>query len=186
MKQLQEKKVDSDIIVITIGWYDIDTIVYLVNKGFCLSQDILKKEPHFYWGRICPDSIGRMVRYLAALEGEEDILNTLIKQGLDINAESFGETCLHEVISKEHAPGSTLLLKKGADPLFLDEDDETPLSMATNEGWSEGIMVLLDYIPTRCARICKLRRDISRAEAESASDKKWKNVKHLQDFTSVM
>lgn len=37
-----------------IGWYDIDTIVYLVNKGFCLSQDILKKEPHFYWGRDMP------------------------------------------------------------------------------------------------------------------------------------
>lgn len=123
-----------------------------------------------------------MVRSLAALEGGEDILNTLIKQGLDINAESFGETCLHEVINKKHTPGLTLLLKKGADPLFRDEKDETPLSMATNEGWSEGIMVLLDYIPARCARICKLRRDISRAEAKSASDKKWKNVKRLQDL----
>lgn len=30
MKQLLEKKVDPDIIVIAIGWYDIDTIVCLL------------------------------------------------------------------------------------------------------------------------------------------------------------
>ena len=49
---------------------------------------------------------------LTTLEESENILSTLISQGLDVVLNNYGETCLNEVINKKHTLGLALLLKK--------------------------------------------------------------------------
>lgn len=174
-------------LVAALAWNEINTVVYLMKKGFSLSQDIPERRPWEYWSDMYPSSLARTVQSLATLEGGEEILDTLIGQGLRLERKRGAYTdwtCLGEVVKKKHTPGLTLLLKKGADPLFRSYKGETPLSKATSQGWSEGIMVLLDYIPKLCTGLCRdeVRQEISRAEAKSASDRKWKNVKRFQDF----
>ena len=116
-------------------------------------------------------------------------MDTWISQGLDLDRKRHsGLSCLVGVIEKQHTPGLTLLLKKGADPLFRRRNGETPLFKATSQAWSKGIKILLEYIPKQCTGICRdeLRREISRAEAKSASNKKWKNVNTSKTFTSII
>lgn len=54
-----------------------------------------------------------------------------------------GETALHHVVARRDAVWLRFLLGRGANPNLADKSGSTPLQVATNLGWSEGVEILI-------------------------------------------
>lgn len=116
-------------------------------------------------------------------------MDTLIGQGLELDRRRHSDlSCLVEVIEKQHTPGLTLLLKKGADPLFRRRNGGTPLFKATSQVWSRGIKILLEYILKLCTGICRdeLRREISGPRRSLLLTRSGRMSNASKTFTSII
>jgi hypothetical protein len=73
--------------------------------------------------------------HVASCLGYSDICRELIKFGgwIDVEDDS-GDTPLHWAVREEQIETVEMLLSLGADPYHLNEDDESPLSLAENVG----------------------------------------------------
>ncbi len=58
---------------------------------------------------------------------------------------STGETALHIVVARRDPTWLTFLLAKGADPNISDNHGTSPLMLATNLGFDEGVTMLVDH-----------------------------------------
>jgi Ankyrin repeats (3 copies)/Ankyrin repeat len=82
----------------------------------------------------------------ASFGGHVDIALALLKNGADVNAETFDHyTPLHAASSEGHVELTRILLKYGADVMAQTEDAETPLHMASRRGYVEVVGILLEY-----------------------------------------
>jgi hypothetical protein len=85
--------------------------------------------------------------YYAASFGLGDVVDDLIKRGVDLDAPGsrFGGTALHGATLRQHIPIMKALLKAGAAPSRTDFNLITPLHSAVIYGNAEVINLLLDY-----------------------------------------
>lgn len=54
-----------------------------------------------------------------------------------------GETALHHVVARRDAVWLRFLLGRGANPNLADKSGSTPLQLATNLGWGDGVEILV-------------------------------------------
>jgi len=84
--------------------------------------------------------------HIAACFGYEDISKELIKYGGWIDAEDdCGDTPLHWAVREEQLAIVGLLLRLGADPHHVNEDDESPINLVENVG-SDALVNAFDSI----------------------------------------
>jgi len=74
-------------------------------------------------------------------------LRALIERGEDVNQwdEIFGETPLHRVSRLRKREAAALLIAAGADVNGLNEEEETPLHVACERGYSGIVRLLLQH-----------------------------------------
>lgn len=96
----------------------------------------------------CIEEFGdNMLLHVAAREGHQPIVELIVKEGLDIDAQNrAGKTALHIAEWKGHREVVSLLLEAGADITYQDHRGRNALMTAAIRG--DGAMVgeLLDYI----------------------------------------
>ncbi|EGZ67736.1 hypothetical protein NEUTE2DRAFT_95570 [Neurospora tetrasperma FGSC 2509] len=83
--------------------------------------------------------------HMAALKGQNKILEILINKGGDINAhDSTGRTPLHCAIEGERMDTVTLLVNKGADVTKLDLKGTSPLHAAVSKGMEDAVVLFIE------------------------------------------
>ncbi|MDP2204769.1 MAG: ankyrin repeat domain-containing protein [Alphaproteobacteria bacterium] len=80
----------------------------------------------------------------AAEQGRADLIETLVLQGLDLNArDSDGKTPLHLATAHDHLDAMRKLVSLGANPVQRDNDIVTPLHIAAERGHLPALDFLL-------------------------------------------
>lgn len=83
--------------------------------------------------------------HMAAMRGQNKILEILISKGGDINAhDSTGRTPLHCAIEGERMDTVTLLVDKGADVTKLDAKGTSPLHAAVSKGMEDAVVLFIE------------------------------------------
>jgi len=81
----------------------------------------------------------------AAAQGEPEVVNRLLKQGLKVNAkDELGRTALHYAAIINNVAVCTVLLDNGANIEIKDNDGGTPLNAASERGSLEAATFFLD------------------------------------------
>ena len=84
----------------------------------------------------------RTALHLAADYGHVEVVETLLSQGADIDAENdMNYTALHIAVEGDHKDIVRILLENGADSL-PNRFGETPLEMAVEKGHTEMVEIL--------------------------------------------
>lgn len=65
--------------------------------------------------------------YLAAVRGDDEVVEALLERGAAIDEVTVGETALHAAIAERHASVIALLLKRGANVKVVNMSERTPL-----------------------------------------------------------
>ncbi|CAH2240894.1 jg9631 [Pararge aegeria aegeria] len=95
-----------------------------------LAAELLSKNPEL---KCMKDDDGLTALHWAADRDATHALNALIKGGCDINAvDNFDQTPLHYAATCDHANATQILVDAGAD-LLKDDEDCTPLDLATHD-----------------------------------------------------
>jgi len=80
----------------------------------------------------------------AAKSGEEQLVKTLLKKGVSVNAEDAeGWTALHQVSVSGHTDIAKFLIQRGAIADAKDVDDWTPLMVASVNGYTDVVKLLI-------------------------------------------
>ncbi|CCC14249.1 unnamed protein product [Sordaria macrospora k-hell] len=83
--------------------------------------------------------------HMAAMKGQNKILEILINKGGDINAhDTTGRTPLHCAIEGERMDTVTLLVNKGADVTKLDSKGTSPLHAAVSKGMEDAVVLFIE------------------------------------------
>ena len=83
--------------------------------------------------------------HMAAMKGQNKILEILISKGGDINAhDTTGRTPLHCAIEGERMDTVTLLVNKGADVTKLDSKGTSPLHAAVSKGMEDAVVLFIE------------------------------------------
>ena len=81
----------------------------------------------------------------AAQAGNQDAVQTLLREGYDVNAgQADGATALQWAAYNSDYELAELLLEEGADPTIANRNGSTPLWLASNRGDAQMIEILLD------------------------------------------
>ncbi|WP_353275368.1 ankyrin repeat domain-containing protein [Wolbachia endosymbiont (group A) of Pipizella viduata] len=90
-----------------------------------------------------------MLLHSAAKNGHADVVNALIQNGANVNAEdNFKSTPLHNAARNGHIDTVKVLIAKRADVNAKDIDGYTPLHWATRNGHTEIVRILIAYCLT--------------------------------------
>jgi len=105
-----------------------DLLRYAVWTDLALAEHLVTEDPTLLHAK---NGIGETVLHYAAVENGINEVSWLIARGSDINTRSdFGETPLMEAATLDHYKMCKMLLENGADPLPLDQVNESALSHA--------------------------------------------------------
>ena len=89
------------------------------------------------------DEYDKTVLMLAAIRGDMEKTNILVRSGADINAKTYdGWTALMFACSNGHTDVAAFLIEKGADVNIKDNDGTTPLKLALKWGHKDLIKLL--------------------------------------------
>ena len=109
----------------------------VVNTILKYEDDVLGLENR------CRDELGRGLVHGASVNGQTEIVRSLVEKGLDVNAEDkSGKTPLHDA-SRSGEPNVTIeLLQLGADPSIEDKLGRTPWKVA----WQNGELAVMNIL----------------------------------------
>ena len=83
------------------------------------------------WNESCESAdLIKIFHKVAGYEELSNILEELIKYGVDVNSNYKGRTALHWAVSSASSTNIKLLLESGANPNLTDEQGDTPLHLA--------------------------------------------------------
>ena len=136
-----------------------DPTVHRVIRDFLGCESNVVCSHRFAYHRIVYHSGWNAKRYLgnsddlsnvstlsvAAFFGLEDIVQALLREGQNINAQdSFGSSALHVAARTEHTSVVQLLLEEGADHTSFDKSRRSPLYWAAVYGHESSVRMLLN------------------------------------------
>ncbi|XXG99626.1 hypothetical protein Hte_005967 [Hypoxylon texense] len=133
-----EQKVNADIFTINPPFVlaaesrNVDAINFLVGRN----SDIIR----------VADTSGNTALHAAALGGNEDVVSALLEHDVEINRRTnSGQTALHYAAknNSDNVNVVSMILEKGADWSWADDDGAIPLHMAAESGKLEIVDVLL-------------------------------------------
>jgi len=98
------------------------------------------------WNESCESAdLIKIFHKVAGYEELSNVLEKLIKYGIDVNSEYEGETALYRSVFGFSFPNAKLLLKWGANPNSVNKKGNTPLHLAAMLGLDDYIKMLIHY-----------------------------------------
>lgn len=96
------------------------------------------------------DRFGETALHKTAYKGDMSMLAALLTAGAKTNiADKYcGKTPLHKAVFQYNIAVVSALLAAGADPHMTDNDGETPLCLAAQQGYTDIVIVLLNHYPS--------------------------------------
>ena len=125
---------------------DLDKRVYEASRNgdAGIVKDLLEAgaDPNNY-----RDDYGSNALHRAAVSGHNDVINTLIEAGAEVNVkDNIGRTALYRAVVNDHRDVVIPLLEAGADPELGDDQGRTPIEMAKQNTVIAGLEINKKYL----------------------------------------